>query len=76
MTILGNIGPAGLLCIFGAALIIFGPEEIPHLAKSAGNVIKEGKKLMGTVNGQITSEVQEITENVTKMIEEGKIDDL
>jgi len=50
-----RIGFGEIALILGAALFIFGPSKLPSLAKSAGESIREFKKSMKEMTGNITS---------------------
>jgi len=59
-----NIGLPELLIIVAIALIVFGPNKLPELAKAFGRAMREFKKA--------TDEVKESFEAETKDIEEFK----
>ena len=59
-----NIGLPELLIILAIALIVFGPNKLPELAKSFGRAMRELKKA--------TEEVKESFEAETKDLEELK----
>src|SRR4030067_1798301 len=59
-----NIGIPELLIIVAIALIVFGPNKLPELAKSFGRAMRELKKA--------TEEVKESFEAETKDLEELK----
>jgi TatA/E family protein of Tat protein translocase len=59
-----NIGFPELLIILAIALIIFGPNKLPELAKAFGKAMREFKKA--------TEEVKESFEAETKDLEEFK----
>jgi TatA/E family protein of Tat protein translocase len=59
-----NIGMPELLIILAIALIVFGPNKLPELAKAFGRAMREFKKA--------TEEVKESFEAETKDIEELK----
>jgi TatA/E family protein of Tat protein translocase len=59
-----NIGFPELLIILAIALIIFGPNKLPELAKAFGRAMREFKKA--------TEEVKESFEAETKDLEEFK----
>jgi TatA/E family protein of Tat protein translocase len=59
-----NIGLPELLIIAAIALIVFGPNKLPELAKSLGKAMREFKKA--------TEEVKESFEAETKDLEELK----
>jgi sec-independent protein translocase protein TatB len=59
-----NIGVPELLIILAIALIVFGPNKLPELAKAVGRAMREFKKA--------TEEVKESFEAETKDLEELK----
>jgi len=59
-----NIGLPELLIIVAIALIVFGPNKLPELAKAFGRAMREFKKA--------TEEVKESFEAETKELEEYK----
>jgi TatA/E family protein of Tat protein translocase len=60
-----NIGLPELLIIVAIALIVFGPNKLPELAKAFGRAMREFKKA--------TEEVKESFEAETKDLEELKV---
>src|SRR5512139_2828045 len=62
--IMFNIGLPELLIIVAIALIVFGPNKLPELAKAFGRAMREFKKA--------TEEVKESFETETKDLEELK----
>lgn len=48
MGILRDIGLPGVLVMVIAALVIFGPQKLPELGASLGQMITEFKKALGT----------------------------
>ncbi|RDI45460.1 twin-arginine translocase TatA/TatE family subunit [Falsibacillus pallidus] len=38
------VGPAGLVLIGAAALVVFGPKNLPEIGKAAGKTLHEFKK--------------------------------
>ncbi|EUJ22075.1 twin-arginine translocase TatA/TatE family subunit [Listeria grandensis] len=37
------LGPASIVLIVGAALVIFGPKKLPELGRAAGDTLREFK---------------------------------
>jgi Tat protein translocase TatB subunit len=57
MNILG-IGPLELLLILGLALVVFGPERLPELARQAGRIYAELRRVSNEVTGEIQRGLQ------------------
>lgn len=51
------IGTTELLIIFGIALLLFGPEKLPKLAKSVGETVRTFKESSERVSKEIYQEV-------------------
>jgi TatA/E family protein of Tat protein translocase len=51
---LGNFGPAEMLVIGVFALLVFGPQKLPEMARSVGRAIREFKR----ATGELTQELQ------------------
>jgi TatA/E family protein of Tat protein translocase len=49
----GNFGPAEMLVIGVFALLVFGPQRLPEIAKSIGKAIREFKKVSGDFNREL-----------------------
>jgi TatA/E family protein of Tat protein translocase len=49
----GNFGPAEMLVIGVFALLIFGPQRLPEIARSIGKAIRELKKVSGEFNREL-----------------------
>lgn len=50
---MGNFGPAEMLVIGVFALLVFGPERLPEIARQVGRALREFKK----VSSEFTSEL-------------------
>lgn len=50
---MGNFGPAEMLVIGVFALLVFGPQKLPEIAKSIGKAIREFKKVSGDFNREL-----------------------
>ncbi len=55
-----DLGMQELIVIFVVALLVFGPQKLPELARSLGKGVAELKKALQGVKEQIDSEVEEI----------------
>jgi TatA/E family protein of Tat protein translocase len=63
-----NIGVPELLVIMAIALIVFGPNKLPELAKGLGKAIREFKKASEEVKEEFythTKELKELKSSVT-----------
>lgn len=52
-----DIGPAEFLVIIVAAVILFGPEKLPELARKAARVIQYLRGIAGNAQSQLTKEL-------------------
>lgn len=50
---MGNFGPAEMLVIGVFALLVFGPQRLPEIARSIGKAIREFKKVSGDFNREL-----------------------
>lgn len=68
-----DIGMQELLVILVIALIVFGPNKIPELAKSFGMALREFKKATDEMKNSFEEEGEEFKnsrENLPKLIED------
>ena len=56
---MGNFGPAELLVIGVFALLVFGPQKLPEMARSFGRAIREFKKATGEFTKELSLEVED-----------------
>lgn len=63
---LANIGIPGLILIIVLALIIFGPKKLPELGRAVGQTLGEFKKSARELTKDVTDEIDEVKEEVTK----------
>ena len=64
-----NIGLPELLIILAIALIVFGPNKLPELAKAVGRAMREFKKATEEVKESFvaeTKDLEEIKDSLTK----------
>ena len=57
----GNLGLPELILIFIVALVVFGPEKLPEVAKTIAKTIKGFRKEMAGVRKSIEDELGDIT---------------
>lgn len=50
---MGNFGPAEMLVIGIFALLVFGPQRLPEMARQVGKAIREFKKISGDFNKEL-----------------------
>lgn len=50
---MGNFGPAEMLVIGIFALLVFGPQRLPEMARQVGKAIREFKKISGDLNKEL-----------------------
>ncbi len=55
-----DLGMQELIVIFVVALLVFGPQKLPELARSLGRGMAELKRTLQGVKEQIDSEVEEV----------------
>ena len=56
---MGNFGPAEMLVIGVFALLVFGPQKLPEMARSFGRAIREFKKATGELTQELKLGVDE-----------------
>ena len=65
-----NIGLPELLIIVAIALIVFGPNKLPELAKAFGRAMREFKKATEEVKESFEAETKDLEELKSTLIEE------
>ena len=50
-----NIGPAEILVILFVALLVFGPQRLPEVARQVGTAMRELRRMQDTVRGELDS---------------------
>jgi len=71
-----NIGIPELLIILAIALIIFGPNKLPELAKAFGRAMREFKKATEEVKESFEAETRDMEEIKTDLTQENILADL
>ena len=51
-----NFGGGEMLLLFGIFLLLFGPSQLPKMARGFGEALKEFKKAQREINDEITRE--------------------
>lgn len=54
---MGNVGIAEVLVIGVFALLVFGPQKLPEMARSFGRAIREFKKATGELTDELKLEL-------------------
>lgn len=54
-----DIGFSELLVVFVVALLILGPERLPHAAKTAGLWVRKIRRTIGTVQREINAQLDQ-----------------
>ncbi len=71
-----NIGLPELLIIGAIALIVFGPNKLPELARAFGKAMREFKKATDEVKESFEAETRDLEEIKTTLTEENVLNDL
>ena len=66
------LGSTGLLLFLVAALLLFGPDKLPDIARSIGSMIGDFRRAMREAEDQIST--SEIKESIEETINMAKID--
>ena len=56
---MGNFGPAEMLVIGVFALLVFGPQKLPEMARSLGRAIREFKRATGEFSQELKMSLDE-----------------
>ncbi len=56
-----TLGATELILLFGAALLLFGPNKIPELARQLGQATTQYKKGLRDVKGSLMAEAEGVT---------------
>ena len=71
-----NIGFPEMLVILAIALIVFGPNKLPELAKAFGKAMREFKKATEEVKESFREETKDLEEIRSNMTQENLLTDL
>ncbi len=71
-----NIGLPELLIIAAIALIVFGPNKLPELAKALGRAMREFKKATEEVKESFEAETKDLEEIKSTLTQENLLADL
>jgi TatA/E family protein of Tat protein translocase len=71
-----DIGFPEMLVILAIALIVFGPQKLPELAKALGKALREFKKTTEEVKGSFQAETEDLREIKSTMPRENLLADL
>jgi TatA/E family protein of Tat protein translocase len=71
-----NMGLPELLIILAIALIVFGPNKLPELAKALGKAMREFKKATEEVKESFAEETKDLEEIKSNLIQENVLSDL
>ncbi len=52
-----NVGPAELMVIFVAALLVFGPDKLPELARQAGQFLRKARNFAMSARDELRDEL-------------------
>jgi len=71
-----NMGLPELLIILAIALIVFGPNKLPELAKALGKAMREFKKATEEMKQSFAAETRDLDEIKNNLIQENVLSDL
>ena len=71
-----NIGLPELMIIVAIALIVFGPNKLPELARAFGKAMREFKKATEEVKESFEAETRDLEELKSNLTEENLLSDL
>ena len=67
-----QVGPLEILVIFIVALLVFGPKEIPRVARQAAKAWREVQRFQATVRRDIDDVLREVDEEEDEKEERGR----
>jgi len=71
-----NIGLPELLIILAIALIVFGPNKLPELARAFGGAMREFKKATEEVKDSFEAETRDLEEIKSELTQSSVLNDL
>ena len=71
-----NMGLPELLIILAIALIVFGPNKLPELARALGRAMREFKKATEEMKESFAAETRDLDEIKNSLIQENPLSDL
>ena len=68
-----DFGLGELVVIFAVALIVFGPDRLPVIARSLGKGLADLKKSVDDIKGQVNTEIKETvdTSGIKEALKDG-----
>lgn len=71
---MGNFGPAEMLVIGVFALLVFGPQKLPEMARQVGRAIREFKKATNELTSELKLGMDEPAKPSKSSATDGKAD--
>jgi TatA/E family protein of Tat protein translocase len=66
---LGSIGLPELILVFVVVLLLFGPDKLPHFAKTLGKTVREFRSTVEDAKSAIHDEIEKSTGGTTELRE-------
>ena len=67
-----DMGPLEILLILAVALIVFGPEKIPEMARTLGRIVRAFRKATYDITQSVTKELEKEEKDIGSQSKEGK----
>ena len=61
-----GMGPLEIFVILAVALVVFGPDKLPHIAKNLGKGMRAFRKVTLDLTSEVAKEFDEITKEEEK----------
>jgi sec-independent protein translocase protein TatB len=71
-----DLSPEKILLVGLIAMIVLGPERLPHAARTAGRMLAEVRRLSATVRNEVTSAVAEPREALDRTADDFGLTDV